>query len=206
VIGPFETEVEAERGDCSVSRVLSSRIKATYVYRVIPLGEFTDHVIGSEVEDEMRSELRKLGIKVVKVDQGKVWVRARSCSACRLLHNSEALIVEGKMLGERIVRYRLILPSVGALGRLIKEMNKAGLKPRVLEKRRPKETSELTPRQFEVLILAYRRGLFDVDRRTSLKELSELLGVSPPSLEELMRRALKKVVGKYLREHLKVQE
>lgn len=56
---------------------------------------------------------------------------------------------------------------------------------------------ELTDRQREVVRLAYDRGYFDVPKQVSLKELSDEVGVSPSSVDEILKRAEKKILCHY---------
>lgn len=59
----------------------------------------------------------------------------------------------------------------------------------------------LTDRQIEILKLAYKLGYFDDDRKITLTQLAEKLGVSTPTLDEVLRKALRKVVKYYLDKH-----
>jgi predicted DNA binding protein len=56
---------------------------------------------------------------------------------------------------------------------------------------------DLTDRQREVVQLAYSRGYFDVPKQISLKELSDEVGVSPSSVDEILKRAEKKILSHY---------
>ncbi|ASJ01069.1 helix-turn-helix domain-containing protein [Thermococcus gorgonarius] len=53
---------------------------------------------------------------------------------------------------------------------------------------------KLTGRQFEVLLLAYKSGYFDSPRRVTLRELSQMLGLSPSTVKEHLRKGLKRVL------------
>ncbi len=65
------------------------------------------------------------------------------------------------------------------------------------ERLRPRATSRRLG-QREVLKLAYKMGYFDPDRKITLTELAERIGVKAPTLEEILRRALRKAVKYYL--------
>jgi len=113
----------------------------------------------------------------------------------------EVMILRAWPLSKDEIVYRLIVPSMGYLKDLLKELNDMGMKPRVLKSNLMSMVKNrgLTPRQLQILMLAYRKGYFAVDRRLTLKELSDILEISPASAEELMRRALGKVVEDFLR-------
>ncbi|WP_335755227.1 helix-turn-helix domain-containing protein [Thermococcus siculi] len=53
---------------------------------------------------------------------------------------------------------------------------------------------KLTGRQFEVLLLAYKSGYFENPRRVTLRDLSQMLGLSPSTVKEHLRKGVKKVL------------
>jgi hypothetical protein len=60
--------------------------------------------------------------------------------------------------------------------------------------------AELTPRQRETLITAYREGYFDIPRKITLVDLAEELSVSDQAVSERLRRGESKLVCNYLLE------
>ena len=62
-------------------------------------------------------------------------------------------------------------------------------------------SAELTKRQMEILQLAYKLGYFNDERSITLSQLADKLGISAPTLEDILRRALRKVVKYYLDKH-----
>ncbi|NJE04621.1 transcriptional regulator [Thermococcus sp. M36] len=65
--------------------------------------------------------------------------------------------------------------------------------------------SRLTPRQREVLIMAYRMGYFDSPRKVTLRELAAVLGLSPSTVKEHLRKGVKKVLEGFLSSGKKVE-
>lgn len=53
---------------------------------------------------------------------------------------------------------------------------------------------KLTEKQFEVLLFAYKSGYFDNPRRVTLRELAQMLGLSPSTVKEHLRKAQKKIL------------
>lgn len=62
--------------------------------------------------------------------------------------------------------------------------------------------SELTDRQRETLLQAYREGYYDIPRRITLVGLADLLEVSDQAVSERMRRAQAKLVRSHLLDDL----
>lgn len=99
-------------------------------------------------------------------------------------------------------RWRLVVPRTQRALHAIARSSPArdGSKPKILRVRRfvPKQT--LTPRQAAALETAYRLGFYAFPRRTNLKELSRILGISRSSTAELLRRGEGKMLAPELAE------
>jgi len=53
--------------------------------------------------------------------------------------------------------------------------------------------SKLTGKQLETLLLAYKSGYFDNPRKVTLRELAEMLNLSPSTVKEHLRKAQRKI-------------
>ncbi len=195
--------IAVERGDCEVENALNEYGARFSVSRVnIGLSESTHLIALSEDSidriENLMNYLRRRGLKVGIAGRSTIWVRGPSCSACRTMAGLDIVIngskpVEGKAI------YNAWIPNRGKIRELIIKLKRSGLSFKLLS---IDEVSriELTEKQFEVLSLAYRRGLFDPRRRTSVLELSRELGVSPSTFSEVLRKAIKKVLFNYFNE------
>jgi predicted DNA binding protein len=56
----------------------------------------------------------------------------------------------------------------------------------------------LTVRQEQVLVAALESGYFDYPRKVRLSELAKRLNISPSTLDEVLRRAERNVLLKYI--------
>ena len=54
--------------------------------------------------------------------------------------------------------------------------------------------SKLTGKQLETLLLAYKSGYFDSPRRVTLRDLAEMLNLSPSTVKEHLRKAQRKIL------------
>ncbi len=59
------------------------------------------------------------------------------------------------------------------------------------------KTNNLTLNQEKVLSIAYKLGYFDFPRKISLSDLAKILNLSPSTLDEKIRKAVKKVLDEY---------
>ena len=199
---PFEVTLLIEDHPCEVMKLISvNGLKASV--ENVKLGEqVTDHVVQFENRVD-RSDLQKLkgsAVKVLQLSKNKVWVRTNGCAVCKTLYSSDVVVEKVRVIKERTVLYTLLVPNNVTLKEFLAKLVENGVKVTVLSVSEVPDTT-LTERQTEILKLAYKLGYFDEDRKISLTQLAEKLGVSAPTLESIMRRALKKVVKYYLDKH-----
>lgn len=194
--------VKVVRFDCDVTNAIEAMgAKDVKMVRVSPGRTMSSHMlrVGGGDPEEVRQALIKKGVRVVRVlNNNTLWVRARSCSACSLLSREDCVVIEGIPISSTEMSYRLLVPGLGALRDIIRALASSGLRPVVLKRAEHIEAGELTPRQLEVLLFAYRKGYFDTPRKISLSQMASIMGIRTTSLRDIIRRALKKVVRKYL--------
>ena len=99
-------------------------------------------------------------------------------------------------------RWRLVVPRSPRAIRAIARFQSAQTDGRssILRVRRFKPARTLTPRQATALETAFRLGFYAFPRRTNLKEISRILGVSRSTAAELLRRAEGKMLSPLLSE------
>lgn len=68
--------------------------------------------------------------------------------------------------------------------------------------RKSNGTNGLTRKQLQSLRVALRDGFYEYPRKTDLKRLGQVLGCSPSTLCEMLRRGEKAVLNNYLDEHV----
>lgn len=195
---PFEVRLYVKRNDCLVTKSLDN--KTYLIEKIVPGSEISNHIIKGDLPDKTKIELMSKGVKIITIGKDRTWARAPSCSTCNFLSMSDVLVLDAVTLSQEEIVYRIIIPSASILRDLLKKLNEMGFRPRVLDKKNiiDEDKSKLTPRQLEILILAYKRGYFDVERKINLTQISKILGIAPSSAQEILRRALKKIIGEYL--------
>ena len=196
---PFEVTILIENHPCEVMKIISSAHLEASVENVKLGDNVTDHIVHfkREVKKEDIIKLKSVSLKALRLTDNKVWVRTNGCSVCKTLYTSDVAVEKVKVVKEETLLYTLLVPNATSLKVFLSNLNSQGVKVTVLNTSEI-DSNELTERQMEILKLAYKLGYFDEDRRISLTELAEKLGISVPTLEEILRRALKKVVKFYL--------
>jgi predicted DNA binding protein len=94
--------------------------------------------------------------------------------------------------------YRIFVPKRSLLKNFVSDLEESGLEPDLLKIDLRLRIAKLTPTQIRALILAYENGFFDYPKKINLERLSEIMGVKPSTLDEILRRGLRKLVEEYL--------
>ncbi|AHC52182.1 RNA polymerase sigma70 [Sulfolobus acidocaldarius SUSAZ] len=157
----------------------------------------TDHIATLKLTEKLLRELRERRSKTLRISENSVWIRTEGCKVCKILYLSDAVVEKVKVVGNNAVMYKLIVPNLLSLKSLIDEFTKIGVKA-IVGSTSELDEEQLTERQLEILKLSYKMGFFDIERRITMTELAEKLGIKAPTLEEILRRALRKAVKYYL--------
>ena len=69
---------------------------------------------------------------------------------------------------------------------------------------KPTETLQdfLTDKQYETMMLAHRKGYYEIPRKCTIEEIGEELGIKRIACQERIRRAEKKIIDYYVRDSL----
>ena len=122
------------------------------------------------------------------------------CLGCCRVVGSETFLVGVRMDEDGTIVQRIIskdretvrqaMAKVEALGHEVTLEKLTTLEPDMF----------LTGYQEDVLLIAYERGYFDSPRKTDLKELSQLFGVSIATMSEILRKAQRKVMAEHFKD------
>ncbi|MHB8360918.1 MAG: helix-turn-helix domain-containing protein, partial [Thermoplasmataceae archaeon] len=160
--------------------------------------EDTLHCVEVEnIDYKTLATLRKVSRKMVQAGTTRLWVYGKSCSACKFMALSDAVVLGTKSIDRNTVRFRLLISSNGNAKKIVHELEESGLEPIIIDG--PNEIkTEITDRENQILRLCLDLGYFDNEREASLKDISKLLGISVSSLSETLRRGLRKITEDYV--------
>lgn len=195
-LGQVEPIVEVTRNDCLITQVLNG--VNCHIERLSLGPKVTLHKIhcSSNRIDEVKRILKYLGLKCRKAGVDSLWVQSSSCSSCAFFASPVAHVLGSRSHGNGRIQYRVLLPSIRELKALEQQMKDAGIEYNITGVV-PYVHQELTERQREIMRTALEHGYFDDQSRTSLTELAGIIGMSPSSLSEILRRSLKKAAVFY---------
>lgn len=176
-----------------------------YVGKDQEIAHFVDITIESDDPSRVRKWLDMSGsvISTELTDLSKDHligvVIASRCKACNsIIGTNSAMFVSSAVTdAECSVGYKVFLNDQGVpplLNRL--SDNKVGYKVMEISPLSPERL--LTTRQLGVLKSAMEMGLYDFPRRITQDELALKLGIRASTLNEILRRAEKNILGKFL--------
>jgi predicted DNA binding protein len=143
-------------------------------------------VVSTELTDLSRDHL--LGVVVAK--------RCKACSSI-VGSNSAMFVSSATTESDCALGYKIFLNNEG-IPSLLNHLSRGGVEYRVTEISPISPDVPLTTRQLNVLKSAMEMGLYDFPRRITQDELALKMGIKPSTLNEILRRAEKNILGIYL--------
>ncbi len=190
--------LEISRNNCQVSNLAATLGEETKVEQ-LRIGESrTLHRVETDQNpQDILPRLQKISHNVMRVGKNGFWIESPSCSTCSIISASNVVVLSSRNLDPKRVLYRIMIQNESRLNILEKNLESAGLKPRVLETEYETH-SLLTEREKEVVKVAYGRGYFEPEREISMTEVAHIMNVSTPSLSDVLRRGTKKMIKNYV--------
>ncbi|WP_393971242.1 helix-turn-helix domain-containing protein [Oxyplasma meridianum] len=190
--------IEVTRSDCKVTNEIYSKNYSAEILRLKVGEDSTIHkVICLNNRDEVYHDLKLIAKSASKIGKNTVWVESLSCSSCHFFASQDIIVSGTKSINRNHLIYRIILPSKFHLKELMEKLEKLNLNPVLIESHENLH-SDLTPREKEIIELAYKRGYYDTERKMSMKDLANELHVSASSLSDVLRRGTKKIVKSFV--------
>jgi predicted DNA binding protein len=114
---------------------------------------------------------------------------------CRASNESAIICLECPLDSEdEPASWRFIARRASDLRQVLKSLEQEGVHTRIEEVAPLQARPTLTGRQKEIMVTAVSHGYFEFPRRVSLTELSELVGVKPSTLSEILRGAERRIM------------
>ena len=94
--------------------------------------------------------------------------------------------------------WRFIVRKTSDFRQILAKLSKEGIEARIEDVAPLERRATLTGRQKEIMATAVAQGYFEFPRRISLTGLSELVGVKPSTLSEILRSAGRRIMANAL--------
>ena len=148
---------------------------------------------------EMRSDGDLTRLEVIRSKNGHVYGSAASarCTVCKEVAKSRCFLTSVSV-SSRVKAQWTLLGSDESFGDLARALDRRKIPVEIILKKSLEDTDLLTTRQEQILSIAFQRGYFDFPKKRGLKELAQETGIRASTLDEILRRGQRKVLGEYL--------
>jgi len=152
----------------------------------------------ASIVEELRKHPTLVDVSIISSKNGRIFGIARSnCHrGCGLAENVSCILRRATSGPNGEVYWHLV-GSDSARRAFMKRLDDRGIPYRVAETQILKGNGVLTSRQELVVKAALDLGYFDYPKRIASRELASLLGVSPATVTETLRKGLKKILKEY---------
>ncbi|WP_400260015.1 helix-turn-helix domain-containing protein [Candidatus Methanomassiliicoccus intestinalis] len=187
----------------SVIRVINSKAGSSEEVRDLVQIEVENESDLQKVIDQIRNNPNIFNVDISALDKSKVLAAFSTCHCvvCRLLAGSNCFLTASTTTKEGRTRWTLLVTEREALQQLIAELTACNADPQLIKITEIKSEDELTMRQEQITRMAFERGYFDFPRKTDLKELAEIFGISTSTLSEILRKGQRRIMAGYFSEH-----
>ena len=173
----------------------------------MPTKETVQHLFDIQVKpnlmedliSEMRHDPDLTRLEVIRSKNGHIYGSAASsrCTVCKEVARSRCFLTSVSVSSKKRAQWT-ILGSDESYTELMKALEKRRITVDVGLKKELEDNDLLTTRQEQILSIAFERGYFDFPKKKGLKELAADTGIRVSTLDEILRRGQKKVLGEYL--------
>ncbi|WMT51779.1 MAG: helix-turn-helix domain-containing protein [Ferroplasma sp.] len=196
--------ITVRRKDCEITNYILQTFPDASIERLKIDGKTTTHRISFRSDEDADSalpEIKKITIDTVKTGKRIVWAKGSCCSACSVIGNSEAVILGSRVINPESLSYRVSLPGISKLMDLKRNLQREGMEFSISDISFD-EGNAITDREKEIIFLLYEYGYFDPERKLSLTQIAEQMGISTAALSEILRKTLRKIVKDYVESKL----
>jgi predicted DNA binding protein len=173
------------------------------VHELFEISIDTKHI--ESLLNDLRKDPYVYQVDAIETKKGLVMgsLKTHKCTACRSFATSECFLVSAKSNPEGLVEWK-VLSSGSGLKKLLDNLEKGGVKAEIRSITELKDENALTERQEEILQIALEKGYFEYPKKMDIAELAKLLGISKPTLSEILRRGQKKILAEHFRGRLSI--
>ena len=120
-------------------------------------------------------------------------------SICRASNDAAIVCLECALNSEdQPASWRFIARKTSDFRQVLARLDKEGIETRIEDVAPLERRATLTGRQKEIMATAVAQGYFEFPRKISLTGLSELVGVKPSTLSEILRSAERRIMANAL--------
>jgi predicted DNA binding protein len=154
------------------------------------------------VEELKRSpQFQEVDVAQTSRDKALASLSTTRCAICSALAGSECFLISASTK-EGGIHWTLLASRKKPIRKLMERMRENGFEVEIVKMAELKGKEALTARQEEIIRIALDKGYFDYPKRTSLRSLAKLFGVSISTLSEVLRAGQKKIMQEYFKKKI----
>jgi predicted DNA binding protein len=124
-------------------------------------------------------------------------IRVRG-AVSRCIADSDCFLLYASSNPDTTMEWR-VLGVERSFKRLLARFESRGIEYKISDESVVSGKRRLTARQEWILRLAFQKGYFDDPKKTHIRSLAKLVGISPPALHESLRKTQRKILEEHLR-------
>jgi len=165
------------------------------------LKDFDNPEIYDKIISYIRVNEQIEDLRIINIGKGEIHilVRLRKCPVYQLLdrtviyYTKETAASNGRLYIKIRARRRSQIEKV--MNKIVKKNKDI----EVLNITRIKGDEEPTILQDRVIRMAWLLGYYEIPKKITIKEMSDMLDITPATLHEILKRAERKIIGKYVK-------
>lgn len=162
---------------------------------------YGDSLTANAIIEEIRSHPDVFKVEISNFGDGRISgsIITNKCIACKTLTGSDCFLTSAKSIGDGKVLWRIITGGEGSLASLVSDLKSSGCQVEINSITEIGNEKTITKRQEIIIRLALESGYYECPKRTTLKDLAKIIGISHSTLGEILQRGEKAIIGGYFR-------
>ncbi len=149
-------------------------------------------------ETEGKNKLGRYTINRISNSQYMAMVVNSNCQIARIISECGCLITSASRIDGGIMSWTVIGIDSKSLSDLVSRMEENGFYVKRIASYLPDHIPTLTAKQEEALKLAFQNGYYEIPRKITIRDMCQMMDVSPAAFNITLRIAERKVLNLYL--------
>lgn len=140
-------------------------------------------------------------LRIIHIGKGQIHilVKLRKCSVYRLLERNVIHYTKEIAASNGCLSIRIKARKRSQIQKVINKLVRQNKDIELLSITRVKGDEEPTLLQDRVIRMAWSLGYYEIPKKITIKEMSDMLDITPATLHEILKRAERKIIGKYMK-------
>jgi len=140
-------------------------------------------------------------VRTIQAENGLIHllVKVRKCPVYLMLERNVLNFSKETATSNGDISLRIKAKKRSHIQKVVDKLARKNENIEILSIVKVKRDEELTILQDRVIRMAWSLGYYDIPKKITIKEMSDILGIAPATLHEILKRAERKIITKYVR-------